>query len=345
MVAAAAVLALSACSAGGDDEEQVAATTTGPPTTAAEDTTTSTTTPPTTPVPAVAATWQQVAVDAAPPPRSGAVLVADPDGGLWLHGGHVDRSPLGDLWRFDGTAWTEVVVDGGPSPRSEHVAVWDAARSRLVVGLGEGQPGDVFDDVWAFDPALGTWSQLAEGGPAARYGACGVLDGDGRMVVTHGFSSVERFGDTWAFDLAGATWVDITPAEGPRPSPRCLHACGYDAGAGALVLFGGRNDDEPYLGDTWRLGSDGWAEVPGDGPSPRSRSRGAFTTELLVIGGEGADGLAGDAWILGADGWAPAPPGAPADRQAAAVAVGDGVVWSFGGVGDDGPLADLWRYG
>ena len=148
-------------------------------------------------------------------------------------------------------------------------------------------------------------------------------------------------------DLATDAWADITP-EGERPSDRCLHACGYDPATDELVLFGGRNDVQPYLGDTWRLGADGWREVvpEGEGPSLRARSRGAFTDTFQVIGGEGPDGLAGDAWTLGAgDVWAPGPADAPADRQASAVAVLDGEVWLFGGVGDGGPLADLWRYG
>ncbi|MCA9716705.1 MAG: hypothetical protein KC468_18680 [Myxococcales bacterium] len=65
----------------------------------------------------------------------------------------------------------------------------------------------------------------------------------------------------------------------------------------------------------------------------------------MVIGGEGADGLVDDAWALVDGGWAPAAAGAPSERKASAVVVADGVVWLFGGLGDDGPLADLWRLG
>lgn len=316
--------------------------TTVPPTTAP---TSTPTTGPVVPEPAAPAAWQPVdAGVVTPPARSAAVLVADPDGDLWLHGGRVEGEPLGDLWRFDGATWEQIVVDGGPAPRSEHAAVWDADRDRLLVGLGEGRTSQVFDDVWSFDPSTRAWSQLATGGPAARYGACAVLDGDGRMVITHGFSSTRRFGDTWAFDLATATWADITPA-GARPSDRCLHACGYDPAADEVVLFGGRNDDQPYLGDTWRLGSGGWTEVPGPGPSPRARSRGAFTDDLLVLGGNGPAGFPADAWLLRDGSWVPGPADAPADRQAAAVAVVDGEVWVFGGEGPNGLLADLWRSG
>jgi len=270
--------------------------------------------------------------------------VAASDGELWLHGGHVDDDPLGDLWRFDGEQWKEVTTGAGPAPRSEHVAVWDEERDRLVIALGQGvTTSEVFDDVWAFDPATSAWSQLTGGGPAARYGSCAVVDDDGRMIISHGFSSTQRFGDTWAFDLATASWSDITPVDGPRPSDRCLHACGFDPATDEVVLFGGRNDDEPYLGDTWRLGAGGWRELPGDGPSPRVRSRGALGPEFLVIGGDGPDGLTGDAWIQRDENWLPAPSGAATLRIAPAVATADGVVWVFGGLSDTDPLADLWR--
>lgn len=343
-VVAAGLLIAAAC--GSDDAGVDAAST--PVETSAAPTTTSIGTSTTASVPQEPAdpvAWRQVDVGAvSPPARSEAVLVATPAGELWLHGGRVDGEPLGDLWRFDGTGWEQIAVDGGPAPRSEHAAVWDAERNRLVLGLGEGPISQVFDDTWAFDPSTGAWSQLATGGPAARYGACAVLDGGGRMVVTHGFSSSQRFGDTWAFDLATATWSDITPA-GTRPSDRCLHACGYDPATDELILFGGRNDDEPYLGDTWRLGSAGWTEIAGDGPSPRARSRAAFTNELLVLGGSGPDGFPADAWVLRDAAWEPGPADVPADREASAVAVANGEVWLFGGEGPTGPLADLWRSG
>lgn len=346
--------ALVAAACGGDGSDEVASTTVGaaptttsaaPATTTAPDATT-TTGAPTTAVPGPMA-WQQVDAGAvAPSPRSGAVLAVAPDGTLWLHGGHVDRVPLGDLWRFDGTAWEEVVAEGGPTPRSEHAAVWDDERDRLVVALGEGDGGEVFDDVWAFDPATTTWTELASGGPAGRYGTCAVIDGQGRMVITHGFSSVQRFDDTWAFDLAAESWTDITPAEGPRPVNRCLHACGYDPASDEIVLFGGRSDETPYLGDTWRLGATGWQELAVAGPSARARSRGAFTDAFLVVGGEGEGrALVDDAWLFADGAWSSVATGAPTDRQAPAVAERDGVVWLVGGLGDAGPVSDLWRWG
>jgi hypothetical protein len=173
-----------------------------------------------------------------------------------------------------------------------------------------------------------------------------VLDDQGRMVVSHGFSTQERFDDTWAFDPAQETWTELTPAEGPRPAARCLHACGWDADASELTLFGGRTNEARHVGDTWRLGDNGWREVVTEGPSSRVHAGAASTDDgFQLLGGEGPDGITADAWLLGDNAWGPAPDGAPSDRHSQAVAEDGSVVWVFGGIDDSGDLGDLWRYG
>ncbi len=274
-------------------------------------------------------------------------MAAAPDGTLWLHGGKFGDVLQGDLWRFDGTQWERISpVGAAPSARHEHVGAWDRERGRFVIGLGERKSGEVFDDVWAFDPEDGAWTQIAEGGPAARYGSCAVIDDQGRMVITHGFASTVRFDDTWAFDLVSDSWTDISPPEGSRPPVRCLHACTYDSAAQELTMFGGRQSGNPFLGDTWTLAENGWTEVLGEGPEARVRSRGLLIgREMHVVGGTGADGLLGNAWIFTDEVWQPAASGAPAARESAAVAQVDDGAWLFGGNGPDGPLDDLWFFG
>lgn len=294
-----------------------------------------------------AAGWSRVSVDGGPDAATDAVVVVAADGTLWLHGGRVDGEPVADLWHFDGDAWEQVTVEGvAPDPRFDHVGVWDDARDRLVVATGQRTATELFDDVWAFDPATGAWEELATGGPRARYGSCAVVDDGGRMVISHGFSLEQRFADTWAFDLGAETWTEVTPAAGPRPAARCLHACGWDPGAGELVLFGGRTDTAAHVGDTWRLGDDGWRELAGDGPSARVHSGGVHTgAGFLLVGGQGDDGLPGDAWLLAGDGWSVADDAASAARHSHALAERDGVVWIFGGASNEGDLGDLWRLG
>jgi hypothetical protein len=334
------LLLVAACGDDGDDTDAGAddgTTTTAPPPPVEDDQ----------PDDAPAA-WMQVAVDGpAPPPTNQAVLVAAPDGTLWLHGGRVAGEVVDDLWRFDGETWEKIEAPGpAPAARDEHVGVWDEDRDRLIVATGQTtSQEEVFDDVWAFDPSTLEWQLLAEGGPSARYGSCAVLDDLGRMLVSHGFSTEQRFDDTWAFDLAQESWTAITPADAPRPAARCLHACGWDAHAAELVLFGGRTNEARHVGDTWRLGSEGWREVGRDGPAPRVHAGAAFTEDgVQLLGGEGPDGITADAWLLDQDTWDAAPDSAPSARHSQAVADRDSVVWVFGGIDDTGDLGDLWKF-
>ena len=92
-VAATAVLMVGACSSDDGGDVALEGTTTSAPATTT--TTEAPSTTATTEAPAEPAAWQPVDAGATtPPPRSGAVLAAAPDGTLWLHGGHVGpRAP------------------------------------------------------------------------------------------------------------------------------------------------------------------------------------------------------------------------------------------------------------
>ncbi len=338
--------------------------TTSPPavvttTTVPAPTTTTTSPPPTSPPTTVAAPpeWRLVdAGDSGPEPRSNPVMAFDPGArALYLHGGRTGGSSRADLWRFDldAMAWTELTPDGpAPEPRFSHTAIWDTRRNRFVIFSGEGAGfGDFFSDVWAYDPAAGAWEELAPdgAGPADRYGSCAGYDPAGdRFLITHGFTDSGRFDDTWAFSLAAASWTDVTP-DGALPGARCLHACSYEAASASLVMFGGQDDDQPFLGDTWVLAAGGWTEAA-SGPSPRKfPATAAVPGGILLFGGIGADGETADTWrYTPADSaWtllAPAASPAPRESHAAATDPESGEVYVFGGQGPAGEVADLWAF-
>jgi hypothetical protein len=120
-----------------------------------------------------------------------------------------------------------------------------------------GQLGDgFFDDLWVYDPDRDRWRELPAKGqaPKRRYGSCMVVGPDGRMWISHGFTSSGRFDDTRAYDLKTRRWAVITP-EGRKPGERCLHEC-FTSLAGDLVLYGGQDDGNFALGDLWSMGRD-----------------------------------------------------------------------------------------
>lgn len=309
-----------------------------------------------------ATAWRMLSLGEGPSAREDHTWTLSPDGATaYLFGGRTtDNTPLDDLWAFDlaSETWDEVQPSSPSAPQARfgHNAVW-AEGIGLV--LFAGQAGTTFfNDLWAFDPATEAWSQLPAGGavPIPRYGSCAAIGPDGRLWISHGFTSEgQRFADTAAYDFTNGTWNPETPT-GARPVERCLHGCWW-TDDGTLALFGGQTTGVLALGDLWQLtpgprtGTNTWQEqTVEDGPPDRNLYAAArLEGATLVFGGQTHDrGLLDDLWLVGDDGTIRAVQAdgqAPAGRYAAEL-IADlegGRFLLFGGRGADGALADLWE--
>jgi hypothetical protein len=268
-----------------------------------------------------------------------------------LFGGRDGTTAFGDLWSYDlgSDAWTELAPAAGPSARFGHEAVWVDDVGLVVFA---GQAGTTFfNDLWAYDPAADTWTELPGSGdvPVSRYGTCGAVGPDGRLWISHGFTSDGvRFSDTRAYDFEAGAWADETP-DGPRPIERCLHGCWW-TDDGALALYAGQTTGTLALDDFWTLAGDAWSEVAGRLPPGRNLYAPARVDgATLVFGGQALDmSYLDDLWLLpdGAGDAVKLEPGPerPSGRAgAAAVADPDSArVLLFGGRDADGVLGDLW---
>jgi len=293
----------------------------------------------------------------APTPRLDSPPVFDPvSRRLYVFGGDPGSGRTNDLWAysFEQAAWIELSPTGDlPAARSGHTMVLDAARRRLVV-FG-GQAAGFFNDVWAYDLAGNTWTQVggADPAPTPRYGHSAIVDSRNRMVISHGFSSRGRFDDTWVFDLATDLWSDISPER--RPLRRCLHHAVYDPARDQMLLFGGcASGVGPCpLGDLWALDlkTETWRQLSSD-PPPRQFYGMAFdpgSQRMILYGGDGRNGLLPDVWEYdpATDNWnEPAVVGAmpPArSRLEGAFVDGIGVVF-FGGTTSAGLTNEVWLF-
>jgi hypothetical protein len=310
----------------------------------------------------IPAGWTELpASGAAPSPREDHAWTLGPDGATaYLFGGRDGTTVLDDLWAYSlaTDAWRSVTPSGEKPPaRFGHNAVW-APGIGLVVFAGQAGAA-FFNDLWAYDPASNAWHSLPANGtlPVARYGSCGAIGPDGRLWISHGFTSEgQRFADTRAYDFETATWTDETPI-GDAPIRRCLHACWW-TDDGALTLYGGQTTGTTALGDLWRLargerpGTNSWTMIQPAGESPADRNLYAaarWGPGTLVFGGQSldADYLA-DTWWLGDDASTmPVDSGGsgPSGRSGSEVIVDGpgGRLLLFGGRDGESTFGDLWR--
>ncbi len=345
------VALLAACAAPASTPE-VTSSPTSPSSTAAssapsEQPPTSTPSPEASPQPLA---WRNLELDG-PPAREDHTWTAAAGGGTaYLFGGRDGSTIHGDLWAYDLDAdrWSRLDVAEGPAPRFGHEAVWVEDVGLVVFA---GQAGTTFfNDLWAFDPEAGTWSALPSAGdvPVARYGTCAGIGPDGRLWISHGFTSDgTRFADTLSYDFATGTWADETPS-GDVPVDRCLHGCWFTAG-GELALFGGQTTGVTALDDRWVLGPDGWQRVDGTVPPARNLyARARLDGATLLFGGQALDGgRLADLWILPDDGPAAelVVDGGPPGRSGAEMVVDPerARILLFGGLATDGANADTWE--
>lgn len=293
--------------------------------------------------------WRELELGG-PPPREDHTWTLGPDGTTaYLFGGRDGATVHGDLWAYDlaTDAWSRLEVEGGPAPRFGHEAAW-VDDVGLVVFAGQAG-ATFFSDLWAFDPEAGAWSALPSSGdaPIARYGTCAAIGPDGRLWISHGFTSDgTRFADTRAYDFASGTWSDETPG-GDVPVARCLHGCWW-TGDGELALFGGQTTGVTALDDRWVLRDEAWVRLGGAVPPARNLyARALLDGAMLVFGGQALDGgRLDDVWVLADDGDAVEVmlEAGPASRSGAEMVVDAARdrILLFGGLGTEGVLGDTW---
>jgi N-acetylneuraminic acid mutarotase len=288
-------------------------------------------------------------------------LSADPETGrLILFGGRdANGAPFSDTWTYSiaDETW-EALPAPGPSARfGQAVTVDPAARDLWLFG-GQADGATFFNDVWRFDLDALTWSEVptGEARPSPRYGTSAVLDGQGQVLISHGFTFEGRFDDTWSLDPASGVWTDVSPAPETRPLKRCLHEAVWDDATSRMLLYGGCSSGFGPCpqGDLWAFdpATRTWTMLaPATSPAARSNPalvRDEATSSLWLIDGLTEAGYAADLWSLDVQGtgvaWSEVVQDGivPEARASHDATVLDGVVYLFGGYGVNGPLADLW---
>lgn len=242
--------------------------------------------------------------------------------------GGLEMTPLeesGALWSYDPSAaeWSLISPSDPdasfPAGRSYHCVASDGA-DRIFVHAGCPETGRL-SDLWAFDLAGRTWTQLPSAPGPARGGASIAFAG-GRLYRVHGFDGkTEQGGSLDVFDLEAQAWSSTQykadQVEGPEARSVATLLSAKVQGKSYLVTMFGERDPSPLghagagkmLKDVWvydiEQGKWNIVETEGDAPVARGWFDADVTAgagdqdDIVVHGGLSDDNTRlGDVWRL-----------------------------------------------
>ena len=173
---------------------------------------------------------------------------------------------ISEVWAFhpDCDNFEQLAPSTTLPPRGRHAVALDQAHGRALIHGGRYRAGTsgaytLYDDLWAFDFATDSWTELpSAGGPSARSNHVAVVSGD-HLIVYGGNASTDGLsfiplGDTWAFDLEAETWTQVSTTN--DPSARLFHTATVEPATGILLMFGGGDANAfvgPFFRDLWAL--------------------------------------------------------------------------------------------
>jgi len=306
-------------------------------------------------------TWTQMRPTEAPPPRYEGSMVYDARiGACVLFGGKGRTGCLNDTWSYDlGTnAWAQVETAEAPPARRNHTIVYDRGLEACVVFGGEDSLGSYRSDTWYLDRDGPTWREaIPEDPPPNRSSHAMVYaDRSNATIVLGGLTRgtfLDVLGRMDCLDAHLKDWRGFYPWG--HPQPRTNHSMAYDRRWGVSVLFGGFDESDTAMNDTWFYdSSDGRWQDKSRQTRPPARGLHAMVYDprhgvFILFGGWDGDQYFNDTWVFDARdaSWsqkAPAlSPSARADH-AMTFDTNRGLVLLFGGRNQSGMLADLWVY-
>jgi hypothetical protein len=115
-----------------------------------------------------------------------------------------------------------------------------------------GQNAGPLDDIWAFDLATDTWTNVTPATrPSGRYFTALVYDASNRRATVFGGQTASApTNEAWVFDLWTHAWTQLSPT-GTAPSARWGATGIHDAANDRMLIFGG--NDGVVRNDVWAL--------------------------------------------------------------------------------------------
>lgn len=197
--------------------------------------------------------WRNVTPAARPKARYGSASIFDPQTrSLVQFAGFTEearRFQDTQVFSLNANNWTDVTPAGDkPQVRCLLTGAYDAVGKRMIIYGG--QRNGPLDDLWAFDFASKTWTELTPViRPTGRFFATSFVDRGNRFVVFGGNTSSGNSNETWAFDFVSRQWNQLNAANPPAPRNGMMGA--YLEDEERFLIFGGVGND--LLNDVWML--------------------------------------------------------------------------------------------
>ena len=195
--------------------------------------------------------WREVTPAARPKARYGSASVFDPQTrSLVQFAGFTEESRrFQDTQAFSLNAnnWTDLTPAGAkPQIRCLLTGAYDAAGKRLIIYGG--QRNGPLDDLWAFDFASRTWTELTPATrPTGRFFVSRFIDRSNRFLIFGGSTNNGNSNETWSFNFVSRQWQQLTVSNPPSPRNGMLGA--YLEDEDRYLIFGGNGGN--LLNDVW----------------------------------------------------------------------------------------------
>jgi hypothetical protein len=260
---------------------------------------------------------------------------------------------------FAGTSptWTELTPAASPPARSDHGLAFDPATD-LVYLFGGQSDFTALNDLWTFDAATATWTEIEASGdlPPPRFTPITFFDTTRNALVVSTGQGDSFLNDTWAFDPTVGTWRELGATSEDRPARRYGAAGAFDTAGDRFIVthgftFRGRFDD------TWTfsLEEERWTklDIEDEVPIKRCLTQAAWDADgnrLYMFGGQtNGDPYLGDLWSLSVEdaNWRKRrgrPKPSPRNLYGSAFDAVSRRWFVYAGDTDDGRVGDMWAY-
>src|ERR1044071_6693333 len=193
--------------------------------------------------------WTHATTAHQPPAVTGPMLFPDPHGRVDYFGGFDGQFYQLTMWQWNGSDWAQLFPTDVPFARSSAAVATNSVTGQVVMfgGLADVNP----INTWTYDGM--TWTLQS---PRTQlpwvYGAGAAYHPLLSSVVVFGGANGGVTPDTtWRWYGSISDWRQFFSAQ--RPPAREGHGMTYDPALRHVIIFGGQDDNEAPLNDTWEL--------------------------------------------------------------------------------------------